>query len=760
MTTAAATFPGSAWNAGVRATSSEYVVLLNAGDCLDRDFHAACGSRLDGQSSVDLVTTDVLWIGPGAVRETQSVGACAIADLVGNSDLTSGASMFRRSVWDSLGRLDETLPCLEVYEFWLRAFAAGLRGEGVNRPLLIRMREVIGLYRDAWTQEARAEAIASITRRHAASFERDPVEALRPREKHLHELGRKYRATIARREAARAEIESLKQRASVLRESEPPGSGLLHLGEFRRTTPISNDWGFDRGTPIDRHYIEEFLDRHAPDIRGVVLEVQDGHYTQRFGGDRVTRGDVLDLDPANPGVTIVSDLRCAANIAAGTYDCVVLTQTVHLIDDIQAVIRECERILKPGGILLATLPSASRVSLEYGQDGDFWRVTAAGARRLFGAVFPAHLLQVTANGNVFVNAAFLYGLASEELTDAEFAATDPYFPLVVTVRAQKPAVVPSVRWAPQKGGRHGAAILMYHRVANVASDVHGLAVSPEEFRHQLAVLTDRYKPMSLEDLAEAARSGEVPPGAVALTFDDGYIDNLTNASPLLGEFGVPASFFLTTEGLEAGDPYFYWWDVLERAILAPRDVWPHSLTVDLPGGERTFATLDELDRRAAHQAIYEAVVGSPPASPDAVVNVVRKWASLGGDVSSRRMSRDEIATLAGRRGHAIGAHSIRHLMLPNQAPDLEFEEIAGSRKVLEALVGQPVRAFAYPFGACSDSTVRAAAAAGFDRAVTCEQTPLTVRSHRLRLPRLDVAHRDGLRFEDWLAIHLTTVIPR
>jgi len=123
------------------------------------------------------------------------------------------------------------------------------------------------------------------------------------------------------------------------------------------------------------------------------------------------------------------------------------------------------------------------------------------------------------------------------------------------------------------------------------------------------------------------------------------------------------------------------------------------------------------------------------------------------------MTRDEVATLAGRQGHAIGAHSIRHLMLPNQPPDVESEEIAGSRQALEALTSEPVRAFAYPFGACRDSTVGAASAAGFDLAVTCEQACVTVGSHRLRLPRLDAAHRGGLQFEDWLAIHVRTVNP-
>src|SRR5262249_16316312 len=158
------------------------------------------------------------------------------------------------------------------------------------------------------------------------------------------------------------------------------------------------------------HYIEGFLERHASDIRGAVLEVQEPDYTHRFGGDRVTRSDVVDLDASNPRATVLSDLRSASNIPSSTYDCIVLTPKLHVIDRMSAVVSECARILKPGGVLLATLPCASRVCLEYGHDGDFWRVTEAGARRLFSQAFPTESLEVTSYGNVLVNAAFLYGL--------------------------------------------------------------------------------------------------------------------------------------------------------------------------------------------------------------------------------------------------------------------------------------------------------------------------------------------------------------
>lgn len=130
------------------------------------------------------------------------------------------------------------------------------------------------------------------------------------------------------------------------------------LGALSRLTPVSDNWGFDRGTPIDRYYIEQFLARHGGDIRGAVLAVKDDTYTRRFARG-VDRADVVDIDPANPRATIHADLADARSIADGSFDCVILTQTLHLIYDVEAVVRHAHRILRPGGIFLATVPVVS-----------------------------------------------------------------------------------------------------------------------------------------------------------------------------------------------------------------------------------------------------------------------------------------------------------------------------------------------------------------------------------------------------------------
>jgi SAM-dependent methyltransferase len=208
------------------------------------------------------------------------------------------------------------------------------------------------------------------------------------------------------------------------------------LGTLRRITPLSRKWGADRGTPVDRWYIERFLDAHRADIRGRVLEVKDGGYTRRFGRD-VSALDVLDIYSANPEATIVADLTAADAVPANSYDCFILTQTLQFIREPRLALQHAHRILRPGGVLLATAPTVSRVIREFDYLQDYWRFTTSACTALFAERFGATALDVRGRGNVLVSIAFLAGLAAEELTARELETDDPDFPLLVTVRAVK-----------------------------------------------------------------------------------------------------------------------------------------------------------------------------------------------------------------------------------------------------------------------------------------------------------------------------------
>lgn len=203
--------------------------------------------------------------------------------------------------------------------------------------------------------------------------------------------------------------------------------------------PISSRWGLDRGLPVDRYYIHTFLDAHRQDIRGRVLEVKDPGYTKIFGGDRVVESHVLDVRRDNREATVVADLSQPGSIGAGQFDCFILTQTLHIIWDVRAALAQAMEVLAPGGVLLFTIPAVSRVSDEDGGlvSGDYWRMTQAAVRQLCAEVLPPEQVRIVTYGNVRVSAAFLYGMAAEELTPDELAFVDPWFPLIHCVRAVK-----------------------------------------------------------------------------------------------------------------------------------------------------------------------------------------------------------------------------------------------------------------------------------------------------------------------------------
>jgi SAM-dependent methyltransferase len=241
--------------------------------------------------------------------------------------------------------------------------------------------------------------------------------------------------------------------------SRPP-VGAVRFGSLRRLTPIDRAFGFDRGLPIDRYYIESFLARCSGaqqygvgDIRGHVLEIGDDWYTRKFGtlanpegegGGEATPGsvekvDVLHVGAQNPKATIVADLVSADHVPSDSFDCIICTQTLSVIYDVRAAIATLHRLLKPGGVVLATFPGITKsITPDKYIWGDYWRFTAHSAKRLFEEVFPAGSLTVDSYGNVLAAVAFLHGLATEELTQDELDLHDPDYEVLITVRAAKP----------------------------------------------------------------------------------------------------------------------------------------------------------------------------------------------------------------------------------------------------------------------------------------------------------------------------------
>jgi SAM-dependent methyltransferase len=212
----------------------------------------------------------------------------------------------------------------------------------------------------------------------------------------------------------------------------------VDFGSLRRLEPVSRHFGFDRGLPVDRYYIEAVLARHAADVRGRVLEVGDDAYTKRFGDGRVTRRDVLHVDGKDPNATIVADLATGDAIPGAAFDCVILTQTLHLVYDVRAALATLRRILRPGGTLLATFPGLSQLSCDVWRDTWYWGFTTRAARRLFAEAFPDAEVEIESHGNVLASIAFLQGIATEELERFELDHRDPSYELLITARVRTP----------------------------------------------------------------------------------------------------------------------------------------------------------------------------------------------------------------------------------------------------------------------------------------------------------------------------------
>ena len=219
--------------------------------------------------------------------------------------------------------------------------------------------------------------------------------------------------------------------------------GAVRFGNLKRLSPISRDWGYDRGTPIARYYIEDFLARHAGDIRGRVLELANSDYTRRFGGARVEQGDVLTVESNNPNATIVGDLAEERTLPLAAFDCIIFTQALHYIYDVRRGLEMLYRALKPGGVLLTTVPAIGPMGDWPGHPEKpdrwpwYWTFTVAALRRLMEDQFGSDAVTAEARGNILTATAFLYGLALEDIDRSDLNVDDPRYPVTIAARAIK-----------------------------------------------------------------------------------------------------------------------------------------------------------------------------------------------------------------------------------------------------------------------------------------------------------------------------------
>ena len=290
-----------------------------------------------------------------------------------------------------------------------------------------------------------------------------------------------------------------------------------------------------------------------------------------------------------------------------------------------------------------------------------------------------------------------------------------------------------------------AVVLSYHRIAELTPDTHGLCVNAAALREHMEEVSRRHRPISLGELARAAAAGDMPAGAVSVTFDDGYLDALGSASVVLTTCGIPATFFVTTEGLDTKREFL--WDTLERVFLGGQRI-PRILDVRLGQEVVACSVASEDERKATHAVLHRKLVRMGHAERSEVVERLAAWSGL--DLTPRETHRpmvgEELRRLVERSGHGIGAHTIHHVWLPSETHEARRREIIGSKAALERLLGRPVDTFCYPYGALDEETVETVRSASFRAAVTTRRDVVRPGCDPLRLPRWEVEACDGTQF--------------
>jgi peptidoglycan/xylan/chitin deacetylase (PgdA/CDA1 family) len=268
--------------------------------------------------------------------------------------------------------------------------------------------------------------------------------------------------------------------------------------------------------------------------------------------------------------------------------------------------------------------------------------------------------------------------------------------------------------------RGGAIILGYHRVASSDRDPFGLCVSAGNFAEHLEVLSRALRPIPLAALVGRLRNGARLDGIVVVTFDDGYVDNLEAAKPLLERWNVPATVHVVAGALGAR----FWWDELTALLPMDREVRrQHRFLMRLVGREREAA----------------------------LARVAPRIGIRGDGLRARTMTADELTILVQGGLVTLGSHSLTHESLPNLNREAQRAELLGSKEQLEGVIGHPIDGVAYPYGCAAPDTRHLARDAGYQWGCAGHEDTLDGGTDLYWLPRLWAPNVDGDAFARWLS---------
>jgi peptidoglycan/xylan/chitin deacetylase (PgdA/CDA1 family) len=287
---------------------------------------------------------------------------------------------------------------------------------------------------------------------------------------------------------------------------------------------------------------------------------------------------------------------------------------------------------------------------------------------------------------------------------------------------------------PSESDQVRGVILAYHRVRPRAADFFHLDVEPERLRAHLTLVKRRYQPAALGELLGSGKRRQI-----AVTFDDGYVDNLEVASEILLELGVPATFFINSGALDGTEERF--WDVLERIFFESAEPLPAELRLQVGALDLSCKTQTADERTRAFREVHGAAMHAEPVLRDELVARVVAWAneSRASRSDLRALTSTELVALAERPGHTIGAHGLSHALLPALPQDLRTHELVTDKRELESILQREVSTFSYPFGGWDAPSENAVRDAGFLLAVTGGDRAVEEGTSPWALPRLDAA---------------------
>lgn len=554
--------------------------------------------------------------------------------------------------------------------------------------------------------------------------------------------------------------------------------------DLKSTDPVSRVFGFDRGVPVDRYYIDGFLEENMAFIFGNVLEIGDSKYTEKYGSG-VIRSDVLNAVPAN-NATIAGDLASGDNIPVEQFDCIIMTQTIQFIYDVRDALCNVIKALKPGGVLLMTVPGISQISrFDMDRCGEYWRFTDKSLKMLMSEFVDDSDIYIQSHGNVTVAKAFLDGLATHELGSDVLDFCDDDYQLILTVRVKKgdkvlteippvdenlivelpefPELEVETLLAPDTisndtildspaNSFSTPLVLLYHRVWDDPIDSQLLSVSPENFESHLKILSENYRVLPLRQLLVEIDCGELKPDTVSLTFDDGYLDVLTNAVPLLEKYGLHATVFVVS-GMVGSDREF-WWDTMERIFLSSAPI-PTTLRIDWLEGVNEGELLTQEDRLDAYDEICGMIRHQPYEVISETVDKLLDWAGMDktGRTTHRVVNEEQLKKLASSPSIEIGSHSVTHVSLSALKYNEQSKEMEDSRNQLESMSNKMIRFFSYPFGTANDftaDTMRIVEDQRYSAAIANIQGNVVAPVNMFSVPRRLVRNWSADLFAEWL----------